>query len=187
MSLSRQYRAKGDLFRTPREGRPYVLFIHSSPSIIPFAFPGNTVSHIHRSKKPPLPKGGVGGDSVSLPRQRRAKGSPPCPLRPCGAPPPMGGGLYMGRFSNRPYRNYSLFNIHSSPRIIPVLKYGRFKNRPYLFSSLFSVLCSLFSKSQRFPDAPGGASLRARRPTSYRRAGACSRRTPVKAQGLQTV
>ena len=26
----RQYRAKGDVFRTPREGRPYVLFIHSS-------------------------------------------------------------------------------------------------------------------------------------------------------------
>ena len=150
--------------------------------------PGNTVSHIHRSKKPPLPKGGVGGDSVSLPRQHRVKGDlfrtpregspsgqtdkphtvgrglapaetfgdslqaerltksrrgrtafacfalpmrccsilckrqPPCPLRPCGAPPPRGGGVYMGRFVNRPYRNYSLFiseaaslfNIHSS-------------------------------------------------------------------------
>ena len=27
---------------------------------------------------------------------------PPCPLCPCGAPPPRGGGLYMGRFLNRP-------------------------------------------------------------------------------------
>ena len=103
--LFRQHCADGDLFRTPREGRPYVLFIHSSsvpppplrgtspergrfiygsirestlpqlfiseaaslfnihlfPHIIPVASSGNTVSHIHRSKKPPLPKGGKGG------------------------------------------------------------------------------------------------------------------------------
>ena len=58
-----------------------------------------------------------------IPCQRRS----PCPLRPFGAPPPKGGGLYIGRFVNRPYRNYSLFiseaaslfNIHSSQRIIP--------------------------------------------------------------------
>ena len=39
---------------------------------------------------------------------------PPCPLRPVGAPPPRGGGLYMGRFVNRPYLNSSLFTILSS-------------------------------------------------------------------------
>ena len=119
------------------------VFFHYSfvPRIIPVDPSGNTVSHIHRSKKPPLPKGGVGGDSVSPSRQHRAKGDlfrtpregrpyvlffirPLCPLRPCGAPPPRGGGLYMGRFVNRKYGrfkiahtsslHFSLFTIHSS-------------------------------------------------------------------------
>ena len=50
-----------------RPYRNYSLFIseaaslfniHLFPRFIPVASPGNTVSHIHRSKKPPLPKGG---------------------------------------------------------------------------------------------------------------------------------
>ena len=45
--------------------RPYLNYslfnIHLFPCIIPVASSGNTVSHIHRSKKPPLPKGGKGG------------------------------------------------------------------------------------------------------------------------------
>ena len=67
------------------------------------------------------------GDSVSLSRQHRAKGPLRAPSAPAGHLPLQGRGLYMGRFVNRPYRNYSLFiseaaslfNIHSSPCIIP--------------------------------------------------------------------
>jgi len=88
---SRQYCAKGDLFRTPREGRPYgqtdkllhySIFICSNASSRLSLLA--TLYHFHRSKKPPLPKGGVGGDSVSHPRQHCAKGALRAPSAPAG-------------------------------------------------------------------------------------------------------
>ena len=91
------------------------------PRIIPVALPGNTVPMATFSDAP-------GGASLRFIYSFVLR----APSAPLGHLPRKGEVLYMGRFVNRPYRNYSLFiseaaslfNIHSSPRIIPYAPSG---------------------------------------------------------------
>ena len=114
-----------------RAYRNYSLFIseaaslfniHSSPRIIPFAFPGDivpTATFAGERSSPLLANArlfDIGLKAASVP-----------PSAPAGHLP-REGKVYLGRLFNRPYRNYSLFiseaaslfNIHSFQRIIPL-------------------------------------------------------------------
>ena len=121
---SRQHRAKGDLFRTPREGRPYGQT--DKPHTVGRGLaPAETFGDSLQAERLTKSRRGELCSPV-LPCQcavvrYRAKGNLRAPSAPSGHLPRKGE-VYMGRFVNRPYRNYSLFiseaaslfNIHSS-------------------------------------------------------------------------
>jgi len=121
---------KGEVYLGRFVNRPYrnySLFIRSNVSSR--LSPGHTVSHIHRSKKPPLPKGGVGGDSVPLPRQHRADGD------------------VCGRSQNAPTGQCAVVRYRakgslSSPEMGRFI-YGAIRESP--LPLLFTLLCALFT------------------------------------------